>query len=200
MTALYAPMGIWRSLYAGFRVSLSRFDLVEHHLPPTGHVLDLGCGYGVTANYLALASPGRTVTGIDWDQKRIAIAQKTAVPNTRFLQADVLHSDLPSADVVLMNDFLHHLEPPMQVELLRRLGSVLPKGAIVLIHEVNTDPRWKFWCSWLSDMVLYSFQGGHFRSPGEWQRLLVEAGFAAVDVIRGDQGSIFARVSYLARK
>jgi 2-polyprenyl-3-methyl-5-hydroxy-6-metoxy-1,4-benzoquinol methylase len=200
VTALYAPFGIWRKLYAGVRVTLARFDLVEDRIPASGRVLDLGCGYGIAANYLALASPGRSVTGIDWDHRRIEVAQKTAGPNTRFLQGDVLHSELPGADVVLMNDFLHHLQPSDQEAVRNRLGGVLEKGALLLIHEVNTAPRWKFWCSWLSDMVLYNFQGGHFRSPEEWKALLVRAGFSSIDVIPGDEGSIFARVSYLARK
>ena len=200
VAALYAPFGIWRRLYAGFRLSLARFDLVEHELPAKGRILDLGCGYGIAANYVARGSPERTVVGIDWDQDRIAVASRTAGTNVQFLQGDVLHSDLPSADVVLMNDFLHHLRPPDQDTVLERLAARLGPGGIVLIHEVNTLPRWKFWCSWLSDMLLYAFQGGHFRSPAEWEALLKRAGFSSVDVVRGDQGSIFARVSYIARK
>jgi hypothetical protein len=70
----------------------------------------------------------------------------------------------------------------------------------VLIHEVNTRPYWKFLCSFASDMILYTFQGAHFRPPQEWTALLRGAGFTTVETVRGDQGSIFARVSYIARK
>jgi 2-polyprenyl-6-hydroxyphenyl methylase/3-demethylubiquinone-9 3-methyltransferase len=202
VTALYAPFGLWRRFYAGCRVALSRFDLVEHQLPPGGRVLDLGCGYGIAANYLALSSPGRSVLGIDWDAKRIAIAEKTvgARPNLGFIQADVLRSEMPRADVVLMNDFLHHLSLKDQEGMLKRVGEALGPGSIVLIHEVNTRPFWKFVCSFLSDMVLYAFEGGHFRPPEEWVALLKGAGFSSVETVLGDQGSIFARVSYIARK
>jgi SAM-dependent methyltransferase len=202
VAALYSPFGRWRRLYAEFRVGLARFDLVEHHLPARGLVLDLGCGYGIASNYLALASPGRTVIGIDWDKERIAVARQTIAgrSNPQFLEGDVISLDLPRADIVFMNDFLHHLLPADQLAVLKHVSEVLEKGATLLIHEVNTVPRWKFWCSWVSDMLLYKFQGGHFRGPDDWVQLLSGAGFSSVEVIRGDQGSPFARVSYIARK
>jgi ubiquinone/menaquinone biosynthesis C-methylase UbiE len=202
VAALYAPFGAWRKFYAGFRVALSRFDLVEHLLPPGGRVLDLGCGYGVVSNYLALASPTRTVIGIDWDQKRIGVARETVRgrANPQFIQGDVVRLELPAADVVLMNDFLHHLDPEDQEAVLTRLARVLAPDAMLLIQEVNTRPRWKFWCSYLSDRVLYRFERGRFRAPEEWVALLSRVGFPRVEIVQGDAGSIFARVSYIARR
>jgi SAM-dependent methyltransferase len=201
VAALYAPFGRWRRLYAGFRVELSRFDLLEHQLPRGGQVLDLGCGYGVVSNYLALACPERRVTGIDWDKKRIAVARETARgENPRFIEGDILRVEIPPADVVLMNDFLHHLDYEDQERVLERIASVLSPGAVLLIQEVNTRPRWKHFCSLVSDLVLYSFEYSRFRAPDEWVALLSRVGFGSVEVVKGDQGSIFARVSYLARR
>jgi 2-polyprenyl-3-methyl-5-hydroxy-6-metoxy-1,4-benzoquinol methylase len=199
---LYAPFGWWRRFYAGFRVALARLDEIEPYLPRSGRVLDLGCGYGVVAHYLALSDPGRAVLGIDLDERRIGVALKTVAgrSNPSFVRGDVMEASFPDFNAVLMNDFLHHLQLDDQERLLERLHLITPEGGMLLLQEVNTRPRWKYYLSLLADLILYCFEGGHFRSPEEWTRLLAAKGFRGVQVFPGDKGSMFARVSYIAYK
>lgn len=199
---LYAPFGWWRRFYARVRVGLSRFDQIEDFVPPGGHVLDLGCGYGVTANYLALSSPARTVVGIDLNEERIRVGQRTALgrPNLSFVLGDALAAPLREFDVVLMSDMVHHLPPPDQERLFKKLYDHMPPGSALVLQEVGARPRWKHVMSCIADSLLYAFEPLHFRTPEGWSELLAASGFQSVRVIPGDKGSVFARVSIVARR
>jgi 2-polyprenyl-3-methyl-5-hydroxy-6-metoxy-1,4-benzoquinol methylase len=201
LVALYAPFGLWRRFYVRFRVNLSRFDQVEKFLPRAGRVLDLGCGFGVMANYLALAEPARQVIGMDLNARRIAIAQTTvgARANIQFIAANVMDTNLPPCDAVMMTDVLHHLEYEQQAQLFGRIRQLLAPNGVLLIQEVNTRPRWKYLMSLLSDILLYWADGlPNFRSERDWVTLLEQHQFRNVRVLRGDSRTIFARVSYVA--
>jgi 2-polyprenyl-3-methyl-5-hydroxy-6-metoxy-1,4-benzoquinol methylase len=202
VVALYAPFGWWRQFYARFRLALSRLDQVEQFLPRAGRLLDLGCGYGVVANYLALASPEREVIGIDLDRRRIAVAQRTAAnrENITFIAGDVTQVALPVCDTILMTDVLHHLDFKEQERSLIRLYSMLPANGRLLIQEVNTRPFFKYMCSHIADIVLYPLDRPHFRCSADWVTFLTGIGFRQVVTIPGDSKTIFARVSYHAYK
>ncbi len=201
LVALYAGFGRWHQFRARFRVSLARLDQLQPYLPRNGRVLDLGCGYGVIANYLALAAPTCEVMGIDMNVQRIQVAQRAAQArkNVSFVVGDVTRIPLPECQAVIMSDFLHHLSWADQGRLLERLHAALRPGSWVLIQEVSTRPRWKFISSYIADVLLYR-EMPRFRRAEDWLALLKETGFHDLRVIRGDVGKIFARVSYAALK
>ena len=45
-------------------------EVVERVVPTSGDVLDIGCGHGLFASYLALEPPGRRVVGVDLDDRQ----------------------------------------------------------------------------------------------------------------------------------
>ena len=203
LVALYAQFSWWRQFYVRFRVALSRFEQIEALLPRNGRVLDLGCGYGVVANYLALAEPSREVIGLDLNARRIAVAQKTvgARANITFLADDVMRANLPPCDAAILTDVLHHLTFAQQEQLTSRVRGLLAPRGVLLIQEVNMQPCWKYWISHVSDVILYASDGmPNFRSSQDWVALLERNDFQNARVIPGDAGSIFARVSYVAYK
>jgi 2-polyprenyl-6-hydroxyphenyl methylase/3-demethylubiquinone-9 3-methyltransferase len=202
LIGLYAPFGPWRQFYARFRVMLARFDQIEECLPPGGRVLDLGCGHGVQANYMALTKPERTVLGIDLDDRRIVVAQRTAEGrrNITFIQGDFTQVALPECNAVMMSDVLHHLPYSEQEKVLSHVHSLLVENGLFLIQDVNTQPRWKYVCSLAADLALYGFERVYYRSSNDWAALLASEGFRDIQVLRGDQKTIFARVSYIAYK
>ena len=53
-------------VYAFMRIRwwIAYFDKVTEFLPKEGRIVDLGCGYGIFANYMALASDKRDVRAI----------------------------------------------------------------------------------------------------------------------------------------
>jgi len=60
--------------------------------PPTGNLLDLGCGYGPIACVMAARSPRATVYGVDVNVRALQLAEHNArtagLDNVRFLQAE----------------------------------------------------------------------------------------------------------------
>ncbi len=50
----------------------------ETEPPPSGRILDLGCGYGVIGLAIAAASPDTVVTGVDVNERAVLLANENA--------------------------------------------------------------------------------------------------------------------------
>jgi 2-polyprenyl-3-methyl-5-hydroxy-6-metoxy-1,4-benzoquinol methylase len=100
-----------------YRLCLHRFDL----LPRDARVLDLGCGLGQTAFFLA--GEVAEVIGVDLSTFAIQFAKKNYQrPNLHFVQADIFqyHPGVP-VDAVFCMDLIEHLEPQAVPKLLVRI-------------------------------------------------------------------------------
>lgn len=104
-------------------------------------ILDVGCGYGYLSFFLHYKNEERVITGIDYDEEKIEIAEnsynKTA--NLRFVYQDIMAADLGSQDVLFLNDVLHYLSREKQVILLERCAAALAPGGILFIRDGITD-------------------------------------------------------------
>lgn len=66
-------------VFSGNRLDLGTSVLLRTIEPPaTGHLLDLGCGYGPIAVGLATASPGITVDAVDVNEKALELTRRNA--------------------------------------------------------------------------------------------------------------------------
>ena len=110
-------------------------------LPPTGTVLDLGCGTGVVARALA-ARDGfdGTVTAIDQSPKLIAAAERFAADEgvgdrIGFGVGDVHALELPDAsfDVAIAHTLVSHVREPSTV--LAETARVVRPGGKVAIFD-----------------------------------------------------------------
>jgi 2-polyprenyl-6-hydroxyphenyl methylase/3-demethylubiquinone-9 3-methyltransferase len=104
--------------------------------PAPQRVLDLGCGAGFLANFLA--ARGHHVTGIDTTQENLAVA--AAYDQTRtatYLLADACALPFPDAsfDVVCAMDLLEHVEHSEQ--LIAEVGRVIAPSGMFLFHTFN---------------------------------------------------------------
>jgi len=102
-----------------------------------GRALDLGCGQGVHAVYLA--QQGFSVVAVDFVSAALAAARtraERAGVEVELLECDVVDYDGPSAfDVVLDSGCLHHLPKREVGAYRRRLDDWLaPGGDYVLVH------------------------------------------------------------------
>ncbi len=66
-------------VFSGSRLDLGTSVLLRTVEPPeSGHVLDLGCGYGPIAVGLAAASPGITVDAVDVNERALVLTARNA--------------------------------------------------------------------------------------------------------------------------
>lgn len=102
------------------------------------HILDVGCGGGLLANYLALQN--HQVCGIDLSETSLAIAKRYDVTKTvEYKQASAYALPYPDGhfDVVTAMDLLEHVEDPKKV--IAESARVLKKGGLFFFHTFNRN-------------------------------------------------------------
>ena len=202
LISLYNGQHGYVSFYVRARSRLLRLDYYSEILPSQGLVIDVGCGYGVLANYLSLCAPDRQVLGIDLNSKRIGSALETigSRKNINFLTEDAGRWVWPSCTGISMTDFLHHVRPIEQEMVLSKAFQNLQKDGVLLISEVDptAKPSYRYWASYLSDRVLYPLSKTYFRKPSDWENALSCLGFN-VRIIKL-RNPIFGGVLLVCRK
>ncbi|MCJ1697225.1 methyltransferase domain-containing protein [Rathayibacter caricis] len=138
----------WEARYADSdriwsgRPNAALVDLVQD-LPP-GRALDLGCGEGGDA--LWLAEQGWSVTGLDLSETALGRARREAERRglaVEFRQAD-LGADWPTAgpfDLVCAS-FLHSMVELPRTAILRRAGDLVAPGGRLAIVTHAAPPPW----------------------------------------------------------
>ena len=165
------------------------FEAVADAVPARGRILEIGCGHGLFATYLALGSAERTVLGTDVDGDKIHAAQRAAdgVPNLTF------RPDEPDAfppgpwDAVCIVDVLYLIDRDGERALLTTAADHLAPGGVLVVKEMGTTPRWKY--RWMALQERLSVQvlkitAGHdltFVPPDELAAWMGDAGLTDVE-------------------
>lgn len=126
------------------RLRLCPYDLLLPHLTGRGNLLDVGCGFGHFAWYLAETRPDLEYRGADIDPRKIALARGSAVDaagKERFALGDVRRIpglDAQSGNIVFL-DVLYLMPWEMQKEMLAwALGRLSPDpGSVVLVKTMD---------------------------------------------------------------
>ena len=110
---------------------------------PDGRALDLGCGTGAHAVYLA--QQGLSVVGVDFVAAALQHAEaraREAGVTLELHQGDVLDFTAPAPfDVVVDSGCLHHIPSSKVARYRARLDEWLaPGGHFVLVHFLKTRP------------------------------------------------------------
>lgn len=202
LSSLYESQDAYIRFYVKVRSRLLKLNYYSQFFSRQGLIIDVGCGYGVLANYLSLYLQDNQIMGIDLNSKRIDVALKTIGnrENISFLIKDVTQWTWPCCIGILMTAFLHHVSPPEQEKILNKAFLSLEKDGILLISEVdpNAKPTFRYWASYLSDRFLYPLTWSYFRKSSELISILTEMGFKVEVVNLG--GRIFAGILYICHK
>ena len=205
--ALYRKSGILTKAYLRIKLRICPLLRAEEFFPASGRVVDLGCGNGLFSFILGLGSPGRTVTGIDLDARKIRVAEETAGHGraVAFRAGDIVETDYPPADVFCLIDVLYLIPPAGQDEILRKCSGSLPRGGWLIIKEMDDRPRWKSaWNRFQETLAVkvIGFTLGekfHFRSAAGWEDALRRHGFT-VRTERLDRGYWYPHIVLIAQK
>jgi 2-polyprenyl-3-methyl-5-hydroxy-6-metoxy-1,4-benzoquinol methylase len=123
--------------------------LRDHALP----LIDLGCGVGLMAFYLREKSFRGPITGIDFDERKIAVA--CAIAERHALNVDFRTGDaramLPVGHSVMILDLLQYMDRDGQQLILRNAARAVAPGGVVIIRAGIRDRSWRYRLSWLSD-------------------------------------------------
>ena len=148
--ALYADASPAARVHVWVRWHSCPFPAIAAELPRSGRILEVGCGHGLMAAFLAMESHARTVRGIDVAPGKVREA-RTAAERARHRGADleftcVQPGELPPGpwDAIVVVDVLYLLEEAAQRSLLERSAGLLAPGGVLAVKEMSTHPRWKF--------------------------------------------------------
>jgi len=133
----------WDIRYSGseliWTAEPNRFLAAEAADLPAGRALDLACGEG--RNAVWLAEQGWQVTGVDFSQvgldKGERLAQERGV-QVRWVLADLVEHVPPPMAFDLVAILYLHLEPVATSEVLRRAAAAVAPGGTLLV--VGHDP------------------------------------------------------------
>ena len=176
---LYSEASAQVRLYARLRWRLCPFVDIEKLVPKKAKVVDIGCGFGLLANYLALTSDDRQVLGVDLSEKRINSARQTVDQrkNIDFRLINVKDLDLLDCDAVVMTDFLHHISFEQQEKLLQDVSAKLRKGGRLVLQDIDLSQTANYFFIRALDRILNIGKGLFYRDKDSWQRLLERCGF-----------------------
>jgi 2-polyprenyl-3-methyl-5-hydroxy-6-metoxy-1,4-benzoquinol methylase len=163
------------------------YEYVEQAVPDKGNIIDLGCGWGMFANLLAIKSQARNVYGIDLDERKIKWAQRTVGirENIKFDVQDLKSAHIATVDALVLYDVMHHLEESVQSKVLSECHEKLSSGGKLILKENDVVPKWKLFVSHLVEMIACGFnitlsKKILFRSKDEWVNFLGQHGFEVI--------------------
>lgn len=198
---LYRKPG-YVSAFVKWRCWHTPYTLIEKFTPKEGLIIDMGCGYGLFSNFLALTSEKRNIIGIDLSDRKMKYADKGLL-NVSFKTGNIMNSGWAGSKykAIVLIHLLHHLSSfEQQEELLKICYRNLDKEGIVLVLEIDEKPLWKFSFTKLVDNVAYPGGKFYFRSSSEFVSIFKSTGFGNVRVIQANEGVPLSHVLYVAEK
>ncbi len=143
-----APVGV--RAHVRLRWWTCPFRAVVAQVPAAGRVLEVGCGHGVFSLLAAVSAPGRSVVGVDVDERKVPHA-RAATARARAGGADVditvaRPGDLPPGpwDAIVVIDVAYLLDASTQRQLIEECAAHLAPGGVLAMKEMALAPAWKF--------------------------------------------------------
>jgi uncharacterized protein (TIGR00725 family) len=167
----------YHSSHAGKLVAQAQLDDFRTLVNSPARVLDIGCGPGYDAGYLASKY---SVTGVEI-AKRFAEIAKYENPNVDIINADIMKYDMGSAQYkgIWARDSIHHLKAADLDQIFPKMYSALVEGGIlyIIVREGNGEVMEKEGQDYY---VMEKFY--HLFSVDELQDRAQKAGFKTVKI------------------
>lgn len=166
------------------------FHELEKLAPTSGRLLDVGCGYGLPALWLACLHEDLNITAVDSVEKRVRVARHVLDGRARVERADVASwSDGepagPPFDCVLCIDVIHHMRSPEA--FLRSLARRTTRDGTLLLRT-SLRPADRASETWMHalERCLVRLRGQRtagFYTQGQVESMLTASGFGRVTVV-----------------
>jgi 2-polyprenyl-3-methyl-5-hydroxy-6-metoxy-1,4-benzoquinol methylase len=183
ITQAYDSAVVRRYAQIRFIILHQRFlDEIGQYLPSEGIVLDVGCGFGLFALYFAGLHPHLQIRGIDYNPRRVAMAQNAArrlgLNNVEFKVGDA--RDFSCAEKIrgaYMLDLIHHIPPASARELVAEIAGHLAADGRLIVKDIEPTPYYKKAFTWLLDKLMDFRAPVNYWAVEEMQEMLGAAGF-----------------------
>ena len=177
-------------------------------VPPSGRLLEVGCGHGLFANASALLHPALHVLGVDPSPRKIkaAAASVRGRANVRFREGGLESLGETGFDCVAVIDVLYLVPRGEWRAFLSACREALRPGGRLLLKEVDVRPRWKFRRCVLQETLSVRLLGltlgdeFAFASQEEMRGELLAAGFEGVATSELGRGYLTPHVLYEASR
>ncbi len=154
-----------------------KLDLKAEH-----HLLDVGCGWGGLALYLARAS-GARVTGVTLSKEQYAAANSRAANERVADQVGFQLQDYRQLtglfDRIVSVGMFEHVGVNHYLEYFRKLRSLLSANGIALVHAIGRSNPPTLTNAWTRK---YIFPGGYVPALSEVLRAVEKSGLWVTDV------------------
>jgi SAM-dependent methyltransferase len=206
--ARYSPRDRYARHFA--QGKLTRDPVFEHLLDneliaDDARILDLGCGQGVLGALLAARGRhGRwRYRGIDLSARGIERARYAVGPAGDLAVGDMRDTSFGEADVVVILDVLHYVQPGEQADVIRRVRDALSGGGTLILRVADAAAGLRFRITTALDLAATRIRGQrvkhlHHVPLAERVRELESHGFR-VEAVPMSKGAPFANVLLVAR-
>lgn len=167
-------------LYPALRKLILPLHEIDQFMPLEGKIIDLGCGQGIIASYLARIK-SRSVIGLDNDISRLP---KSIQKNLTFSQENLNSVKLSRINGAVISDVLHHLEAEKQKVLINKVYLALEKNGVLIIKEIDTGEKIRSRLSRFWDFIFYPKDKIYFNSATNLKNFLKKTGFSQIKVLR----------------
>lgn len=131
--------------YAKIKMNFEKnYRFFDDRIPKNASIIDLGCGYGMMDYMLIMLSNERKVLGVDFDNKKIQVAQNIsarkqfAEGQIAFETADLNHWEFKGGDVYIMADVLHYMPEEEQEYVIKQSAAHLNAGGMIILRDADS--------------------------------------------------------------
>ena len=186
----YRPLPAWPRMFAIGKLRHDNlFDELEEAIALWENprkIIDIGCGYGLPACWLAERFPNVHIFGCDPDQQRVFFAQRAVADRGDMLvgAAPDLPEQLPNGcDLALFLDMAHYLSDEQARASFSRCRKLLHEhGGLLARFVIRPTTRISF--SWHFEDLKTRFRGlaTHYRTLDEMRAMATAAGFTETTI------------------
>lgn len=185
ISSLYKYLEAYPRLFARFKILADpMFKELPKLIGKPSVVVDIGCGYGVTAAWILAMNPKSRIYAMDPDFERARIAKRIISGRGEVFQtgAPGLPNLKVASDLVLMLDMIHYLSDCQFVETLNLLRPTLAPNARLLIRvTIPSANRVPFFRRVETLRLKWLRMPYYYRSAERVENLLTQNGFALIE-------------------